>query len=72
MDALTPEEKRAVATMQRLARRWPQSLWLFSGNGSLGVLRCGAHGERVMTEHGGVDPAYCIATIDIPNDGGDW
>lgn len=66
------EEERAVAALRRIAKRWPRSLWLFSGSGALHVMRTNAAGERVCTSGGGVDPAYSVATIDIPNDGGDW
>lgn len=35
---LTPEEKRAIAALKRLAKRWPQSLILFAtGGGDLSV-----------------------------------
>lgn len=47
-------------------------MWLFSGSGSLSVMKCGPNGEPVMSENGSVDPAYKIETINIPNDGGDW
>ena len=46
-------------------------------------MQCGINGERVYlpglaedeyssTEGGGVDPAYIVGTIKIPNEGGDW
>jgi hypothetical protein len=69
---LTPEEKRAIKALKRVARQWPKTLWLFSA-GDLEVMRLGPNGERMMTSQGGVDQAYIVATIDgIPNDGGDW
>jgi hypothetical protein len=71
----TAEERRAIATLQRLAKRWPKSLWLFSGAGSLCVMRNRQDGSRAVVEDmedGGVDPDYCLTTINIPNDGGDW
>lgn len=69
---LTPEESRAIKTLQKLARKWPKSLWLFSGAGTLHVMRAGADGLPVMDRHGGTDPDYSLATIEISNDGGDW
>lgn len=33
----TPEELRAIRSLQRLARKWPPSLWLFSASGALRV-----------------------------------
>lgn len=68
----TPEERRAIASLKRLAKRWPKSLWLFSTSGSLHVMRRGPDGGHAHKSHGGVDPDYVLATIDIPNDGGDW
>lgn len=70
---LTKEEQRAINSLKRLAKNWPKSLWLFSGSGSLHVMRVGEEGEQVMNDQQGVDPDYVVATIDgIPNDGGDW
>lgn len=72
MDDLTQEEKAAISALKRLAKRWPESLWLFSASGTLTVMRCGEGGEHVKNELGGMDQDYCLDTIDIPNDGGDW
>ena len=75
---LSPEEARAIATLKRLARRWPKRLWIASMNGQLNVMALGPTGEReyhpVTTDGcgGGLNAAYRIDTIDIPNDGGDW
>jgi len=68
----TPEEAKAIRSLQRLARKWPPSLWLFSASGSLCVMKCGPDGEHLKTHLGGVDPDASLATIDISNDGGDW
>jgi hypothetical protein len=69
----TAEEAKAIASLQRLAKRWPETLWLFSASGALHVMRKGENGEHVyLDQFGGVDPDYSLATIDIPNDGGDW
>ena len=69
------EEKKAIATLRRLSRRWPKSLWLFSASGILCVMRTRQDGQKAMggfNANDGIDPDYCLATIDIPNDGGDW
>ena len=71
---LTTEEQRAIAILQRLAKRWPKTLWLYSASGTLNVMRCLPNGKHAM-EPGlgaGADIEYRIATVDIPNDGGDW
>ena len=73
MDELTKEETNAIASLRRLANRWPDGLWLFSASGALCVMRAGENGEHVMTDDGGVDPDYIITQIlGIDNDGGDW
>ncbi len=72
---LTQEERRALASLRRLAKRWPERLWLFSASGALMVMLVDERGEQAMTDpnHGGVDPRYIVDEIDgIPNDGGDW
>jgi hypothetical protein len=72
---LNKEEKRAIAALKRLEKIWPQSLWLFSGSGSLHVMKAGKQNEPVHSggEAGGVDSDYVITTIyGIQNDGGDW
>jgi hypothetical protein len=75
---ITKEEKAAIAALKRLAKKWPESLWLFSASGTMNVMKCDDNGERVYHpqgtyfDGGGVDQDYCIDYIDIPNDGGDW
>lgn len=69
---LTAEEKKAIAALQRVAKTWPKSLWLFSASGSLNVMKKDASGEMAETAHGGIDQAFSVAKIDIQNDGGDW
>ena len=70
----TPEEKKAIASLKRLAKKWPKSLWLFSASGTLNVMRANEDGGAICTQgkYSGVDPDYILASIDIPNDGGDW
>ena len=68
---LDPSETRAIRALERLARTWPQSLWLFAAGERLRVMRL-VGGERAITSQGGVDPDYIVADITIPCDGGDW
>ena len=64
-DLLAADERRAIASLQRLAKRWPQTLMLFSWSGMLCVMPNGF--DREDDPDGAV-----IATIQgIPNDGGD-
>ena len=71
---LTKEERNAISTLKRLAKRWPKGLWLFSANGTLCVMRCGPNGEQVLHSdgYGGMSQEHIVDTVDIPNDGGDW
>ena len=63
-DELTDEERRAIASLERLAKRWPQSLRLFSWSGTLCVIRS----EADLLEE---PEANVITTIEgIPNGGG--
>lgn len=58
-------EEQAIRALDRVAKRWPAALTLFSFSGSLGVIRTEDDrkpglAERVVAWIGG-----------IPNDGGD-
>ncbi|HEY3694110.1 hypothetical protein [Phenylobacterium sp.] len=71
----TPEERRAIRALKRLAKSWPKSIWLFAGSGDLHIMRAGPDGEHIHGGGGGheaVDPAYLLDSVSIPNDGGDW
>ena len=60
---LTPDERRAINSLKRLAKRWPKSLMLFGGGGL--TVRKPEAGKLY-------DARYIVATIDgIPADGGD-
>lgn len=70
---LTKEEQNAIHSLERLAKRWPKTLWLFSASGTLEVYKLRGEGEQVHVSNGSVDPNYCVTTIHgIPNDGGDY
>lgn len=71
LDNLTYEEKSAIRSLKRVAKKWPNSLWLFSASGTLTVM-AKVNGERVLTYTGAMDPDMAVTTIDIENDGGDW
>lgn len=69
---LTKEEKNAINTLKRLAKRWPESLWLFSTGGDLSVMKYEADIDKAFTTRGSYNQDYQVASVDIPNDGGDW
>jgi len=61
---LTKEERSAVKSLERLAKRWPSSLALFSWSGSLQVVFTDFDPENMKE--------YLITSIHgIPNEGGD-
>lgn len=68
----TVEEAQAIRALKRLARRWPRQLWLFSAAGSLHVMKADEQGRHHYRSDQSVDPSFSLATVDIPNDGGDW
>jgi len=65
-------EGAAISQLQTLARKWPETLWLFSASGTLNVMRTDHNGKQATLPGGGVDPAFSVAVVRIPNDGGDW
>ena len=66
-------EEQAIRSLQRLAKKWPQSLTLLSMGGTLSVVhtdddRWNGYGNGTLERQEAV-----IADIyGIPNDGGDW
>jgi len=53
---LTKEEQKAIRKLENLAKKWPESLSLFSWSGSLNVIK---------------DQSVITVIIGIENDGGD-
>ncbi len=70
---LTVEEKKAIASLKRLAKKWPDSLTLFSWSGSLVVFKSDEWRARPDYDDLGYSASdYNVDTIHgIPNDGGD-
>ena len=59
--SITTEEARAIQSLRRLAKKWPESLRLFSWSGTLCVTKRNSNDIDTM-----------ITNIEgIPNDGGD-
>ena len=69
---LSADEIKAIKALQRIAKTWPESLWLFSASGSLNVMKKDEHGQHAEAPGGGVDQQYSVANVKIENDGGDW
>ncbi len=71
---LTPKEEAAIADLERLAKKWPKNLWLYSASGTLNVMKTPPDGNEMLPgDGGGVDPENIVTIIPgIRNDGGDW
>ena len=68
---LTEAEEKAIASLRRLAKRWPKSLTLASMGGSLVVVR--TNDERFDSSSTLERAEAELAEIrGIPNTGGDW
>lgn len=61
---LNVEERRAVESLEKLAKKWPKSLSLFSNSGTLEVHKNG--NSEPYT-----DDTYIDSILGISNDGGD-
>ena len=67
---LAEEERKAIASLKRLAARWPRTLTLMSMSGTLVVVRSD---DGRLNAEGPVRGESVIDTVHgIPNDGGDW
>lgn len=73
MSDLTKEERLAIASLKRLAKRWPKSLDLWAMDGSLYVAKV-PPGEDCCEPNGGsARQDLVVADIyGIPCDGGGW
>ena len=68
---LSESERRAVASLQRLASRWPSSLTLASMGGTLVVVH--SDDPRFDSENAAERNDAALAYVEgIPNTGGDW
>lgn len=50
---LNDKERKTIASIRRLALKWPKSLWLFSANGELQIMKKDKNEERAMLSNGG-------------------
>ena len=65
IEMLTEEEKKAIKSLHRLSKKWPDTIQLFSQSGTLLVLK--QHPNHPEDEHGRI--VDWIGGID--SDGGD-
>lgn len=73
---LTDDERRAIAALERLAKRWPRSLTLVSMDGGLQVVLTKEYHDGNGQEFlpGNERQELCVVAhiSGIPNDGGGW
>lgn len=69
---LSRKEQAAIDQLMKCADNWPKSLWLFSANGVMNVMKKDDRGDRAMLINGVVDPTFRVATIDIECEGRSW
>jgi hypothetical protein len=66
-------ENQAIETLKALANRWPDTLWIFSANGTMCIMHYDANGNHGVDAYGCMDQRYLVDTIQgIDNDGGDF
>jgi hypothetical protein len=65
----TPEQ--AVRALQRIAKRWPEGIGLFSWSGTLCVVRLDDAEDGGGWPHGHFSDNVIETITGIPNDGGD-
>lgn len=72
MAELTKEEQNAINTLNRLAKRWPKSLWIYAADGRLYIMRKDEDGTHVLDDRGGVLQEHIVDDVNIDSSGGDW
>lgn len=68
-DEFTAEEWKAIRALERLAKKWPGSLGLHGGTGSLLVVKLDGDGGGFPDSDGGT--AITHSVVGISSDGGD-
>lgn len=69
---LSPDEQKAIKKLKELEKLWPESLWLFSANGTLWIMRFNKDGSTKVKSNGSFDQEAIVTAVNIPNDGGDF
>jgi hypothetical protein len=70
---LTHDESKAIRKLQKVARTFPKSLFIFVGNGSFHILKNNDDGSPPYNSNGGVESKNIVATITgFTADGGDF
>lgn len=73
MKELNADQKRAIAALKRVGKKWPKGIWLMCNGNSMAVVMTGPNGEHIMGSDGCVDQEYTVDHIEgIDHDGGDY
>jgi hypothetical protein len=72
-DPLTKDERACITALERVAKKWPKTLWLFAGDGTwISILKSKPDGQHAILPSGSTDQNYVVGKVKIDNDGGDW
>lgn len=65
MPDLTLDEQKAISSLRRVAKKWPDTLWCFTGGSAntLTILKKNAEGQRVMIGDGAIDQEYIVDSV---------
>lgn len=69
MSEFTPAERKAINSLKRLAKKWPDTLMLFSWSGTLLAVKLNEDGSSPL--HDNPNDATMESIHGIYNDGGD-
>ena len=69
---ITQKEQKAINTLKKLSKTWPNTIWIFAADGKLNIMKKNEDNYPAMNNKGSVDQDYIIEMIDIDADGGDW
>jgi len=68
----TAKEQAWFDRLKRCYDEMPDSVWIFTANGTVNMLRLGGDGRRAMDGGGSVDQDFLLDGFVARTDGGDW
>lgn len=68
----TRKEAAAIEMLHSALDTLPDSVWLYVADGCIHVMKRGKSGERVVSDNGGMNQDYILASLPCDIDGGDW
>src|SRR5690606_32963651 len=68
----TKKEAAAIETLRSALDTLPDSVWLYVADGCIHVMRNNKNGDRAVSDNGGMNQDYILASLPCDIDGGDW